>query len=124
MALDQRLLQQQCLGFAVGDSNLYILDLADHSHCLAVQPRGPEITAYPIFQVARLAHIDHLTGLVQHAIDARTAAEMREEVFMVEWLTDFCGHDPATTARLAALGSIDWDYGQVSRCCPQSQPRA
>jgi hypothetical protein len=49
---------------------------------------------------------------------------MREKVFVIKWLTDVCGHNPATTARLAALGSIELDYGQVSRCCPQSQPRA
>ena len=121
MALNQRLLEQQRLGLAVGNGNLDILNLADHGQRLAVQPRGSEVAAYPVLQVARLTHIDHLTSLIQHAIDARTTPEVSEEVFMIEWLTDFCGHYPATTTRLAAWESIDWDYGQVSRCCPQSQ---
>jgi hypothetical protein len=103
MAFDQRLLQEQRLGLGIGNRNFDILDLAYHGQRLAVQPGGSEVAAYPILQIARLTHIDHLTGLIQHAIDAGTTAEMREEVFVVEWLAGFCGHDPAITARLVAL---------------------
>src|SRR5690606_18366838 len=66
---DQVLFQQQRFGFAVGHSNVYGRNVGHQRHCLGIQTTAAEIVADTLAQIACLADIEHLAGLVQHAVN-------------------------------------------------------
>ena len=75
LLLDQALLQQQRLGFAVGDGAVDVGHLGGQRQGLSVQAAGAEVAGDAPSQIARLADVKRLAGLVEHAIDAGLLAE-------------------------------------------------
>ena len=75
LPLDEALLQQQRLGFAVRDRNGDVRHLGGQGQGLAVEAAGAEIAADAALEVARLANVEHCPAAVEQAVHARLLAE-------------------------------------------------
>ena len=88
--LDQRLFEQQRLGFAVGDGDFDAGHLVQHGEAARVQGGAAEIAAHAVAQVGGLADVDDLAGAVLHLVHPGPAREAGDVTFVIEG--GFCRH--------------------------------
>ena len=73
VTLDQRIFQDQSLGFRVRDDALEVIELGDHAPNLVGKVGGgAEVGAQPVAQDAGLTHVQDVAADVLHQIDAGT----------------------------------------------------
>ncbi|EGD06434.1 major facilitator transporter [Burkholderia sp. TJI49] len=82
--LDQVVLEQQRLGLRTRDGRLDARDARDHHRDARRQLRLREIARHALFQVARLAHVEHGARRVVVAVDARHVRQLREDLLRFE----------------------------------------
>ncbi|MNO52787.1 hypothetical protein D3C76_432150 [compost metagenome] len=82
--LDQRLLEQQRLGFVGGDGGLDLGDLRHQCGGLRRQAGLAEIAGEPLLEVLRLADVEQPGVHIEHAVDARPPAAGGQECSRVE----------------------------------------
>ncbi len=78
-ALDQRVFEQQRLGFRVRDRDLDAGDLRDQRAGLGRVDGLAEVARHAALQVARLADVQHLTLDIEHAVDAGQRGQRAQE---------------------------------------------
>lgn len=88
MTLDQILFQQQSFCFTAGHGDSNIANLLHHGHGFRCQSGGTKIAANPVFKITGLADIEHLTGLIQHLVDARPTGQGLKKALVVELRRD------------------------------------
>ena len=69
-ALDELRFQQQRLCLRIGGDDLHRPALADHALQSVRQRLHLGVVRHPRLQAARLAHVEHVSACIQHAIDA------------------------------------------------------
>ncbi len=92
--LDQVDLQQQRLDLGVGGDDLELDRLGDHPAQTFRQFSNLGIGRDALLQIARLAHVERVAGLVQHAIDAGVCRQTLDRL-----------HDDLKTARQHTAGA-------------------
>src|SRR5690606_11617439 len=84
LILDEVLLEQQSLGFAVGQRGLDAVDLVDQGQRLVIKTAATEVVAQSLLEILRLTDIERLAVGIQHAIDTWARTGVLEESFVVE----------------------------------------
>jgi hypothetical protein len=92
IALDQLRFEQQRLGFGIGRHDRHRPRLADHAAQAVGQAIDLGVIGHAVLQRARLAHIEHVSARIEHAIDARLGlqgahhlADRFDAAFEVGW---------------------------------------
>jgi hypothetical protein len=83
-ALDQVVFQDQGLGLGARHVDARVLDARHHQSDARAEVAFLEVTRYPLLQVARLADVEHLARLAEHAVDAGQVGQGRQEGGWVE----------------------------------------
>ena len=99
---DQRTFQDQCFKLRSRYDHIKGVDVADHQAGLTgMGGRILKILADPVFQLLRLAHIDHSTGFIFH--DIRSRFHRERQCFCFQFLKNH-----KITGKIASMRSNDY----------------
>ena len=73
--LDEIVFEQQRLGLGVGHRDFDRVDLCRERLHLGMDVAGGKVGSDPVFEAARLAHVQQLARGAEHAVHARTPGE-------------------------------------------------
>lgn len=96
LGLDEVVLQQQGLGLGARHRDRDVAHARDHEGDARREVRLLEIARHPLLQVARLAHVEQLPVLAQHAIHARQAGQARKQRRRVEGRVVYDAHNASS----------------------------
>ena len=122
VALDEGVFQHQRLKLTGDENRVEMIHLGDHLPGLG-RVRGAllKILAHPVFQLLRLAHIDHFPGLVHHEVHAghqRQIIGLLPQLFLCHGLllSPLQRMEKKRLRRLRSLFEGIWNL--IRRSCP------
>ncbi len=106
VGLDQVVLQQQRVHLGGGNGDLYLLNAHHQGHGFLGQAAGAKVAAHPVFQIARLAHVQQLVLGVVHLVNPRPRGQGVEKRLVIELSQTYAPY---------ILGSISREIPKLSR---------
>ncbi len=107
--LDEVVLEQQRFGLGVGGRDLHRYRVLHERPRLRRQLVGrAEVARHAFLEIARLAHVEHLTAGIEHAVDAGLAGQGAEEGSRIEFSECFFHDRRGRAPRIIPVLSGSW----------------